>query len=188
LADATEVRLEGSGKINLDYAGTDTIAELYLGGVAQGAGVYDNSTDPTWITGTGSLTVGAAGSPFDTWAGTGTLGPVTFAGDTNGDGVQDGMAFLLGVANPDDDANGNLPAVSEDGSGNLVMTFECLAIADRGTATLNVQHSGDLSAWAPLPNGVLVPDASGGPTDGVTFVVGDGSDGPGGLNGVTATI
>ena len=35
---------------------------------------------------------------------------------------------------------------------------------------------------------MLVPDASGGPTDGVTFVVGDGSDGPGGLNGVTATI
>ncbi|MGB1130625.1 MAG: Ig-like domain-containing protein, partial [Haloferula sp.] len=130
----------------------------------------------------------APADPFDAWATSGSMGAVTFGGDTNGDGVQDGMAFLLGVANPDDDANGNLPAVSEDGSGNLVMTFECLAIADRGTATLNVQHSGDLAAWAPLPNGVLVPDASGGPTDGVTFVVGDGSDGPGGLNGVTATI
>ena len=32
---------------------------------------------------------------------------MTFDGDTNGDGVQDGIAFLLGVANPDDDANGN---------------------------------------------------------------------------------
>lgn len=127
-------------------------------------------------------------SPFESWAGSGTMGPVSFDGDTNGDGVQDGLAFLLGVASPDLDATKHLPEVSDDGSGNLVLTFECLAIADRGGAALHVQHGTDLAAWAPLPDGVPVPDANAGPTDGVTFIVGDGSDGPGGLNQITATI
>jgi hypothetical protein len=55
--------------------------------------------------------------------------------------------------------------------------------ASRGTATLSVQHSGDLGvsdAWTT----VLVPDASGGPTSGVTFNVVGGDP----LNSVSATI
>jgi hypothetical protein len=43
-----------------------------------------------------------------------------------------------------------LPEVSRNGSG-LVMTFDCLSAADRGTAVLNLLHSGDLGltdTWA----------------------------------------
>ncbi|MCH7227084.1 Ig-like domain-containing protein [Haloferula sp. A504] len=128
---------------------------------------------------------GTPTEPFDVWADSGTLpGTVTFEGDLNGDGVQDGIAFLLGVANPDDDATGALPTVSEDGSGGLQMTFDCLPVADRGTAKLYVQHSSDLSTWTPSPTGVEVPDTSGGPTSNVTFSVAAGSP----LNTVTATI
>ncbi|MGB1131423.1 MAG: hypothetical protein ACPG4K_15355, partial [Haloferula sp.] len=145
----------GGGSLDLDdfefteLAGLENGTYTLISGGAPVNGSLNSNTNGTLglatidlqISGSGTdieLVVSglAAGSPFDTWAGTGSLGPVTFDGDTNGDGVQDGIAFLLGVGNPDDDANGNLPAVSEDGSGNLVMTFECLAIADRGTATL----------------------------------------------------
>lgn len=96
------------------------------------------------------------GSPFDTWAGTGTLGPVTFGGDTNGDGVQDGLAFLLGAANPDDIALGLLPTVTET-AGGLVLTFDMLDAASRGTAALSVEHSSDLGIGDPW-EAALVPD------------------------------
>ena len=127
----------------------------------------------------------ASGSPFDTWAATGTLGLVTFEGDTNGDGVQDGIAFLLGVANPDDNANGNLPTVSEDGSGNMIMEFNCLDGADRGTAELRVAHSNTLASWTATVD--EVPDTDDAVADNdVTFVVDIVSEAP--LNKITATI
>jgi hypothetical protein len=130
-----------------------------------------------------SVTTGTA---FDDWAGTGTLGPVTFDGDTNADGVQDGLAFLLGAVNPDDNATGRLPSVTRNGSGGLVLTFSCLPIADRGDAKLYVGHSGDIGVsdvW--LATVDQVPDATDAvPDNGVTFVVNPGSP----TNSVVATI
>jgi len=136
------------------------------------------------------LTVATPGSdPFDTWAATGTLGLVTFDGDTNGDGVQDGLAFLLGAANPDDNALGLLPTVTAD-DGTLVMTFNCLSTADRGTAELRVEHSSDLGIGDPwLATVDQVPDADDLTADnGVTFTVVAGPAGPPATNTVTATI
>ncbi len=112
------------------------------------------------------LTVGEpSGTPYELWAGTGVL----FDEDENGDGVSNGLAFLLGAADPDVSALGLLPTVTETGGG-LVMTFDMLDSASRGTATLSVEHSSDLGitdAWTT----VAVPDTSGGPTSGVTFAV-----------------
>jgi autotransporter-associated beta strand protein len=134
-------------------------------------------------------TPAASGTAFDTWKVLGTLGPVTFDGDTNGDGVKDGLAFLLGAANPDDDAIGRLPTVTESG-GDLILTFNCLTVAARGTATLKVAHSSDLGDLDPWTSTVdVVPDADDAvPDNDVTFVVGAGPAGPPALNSVTATI
>ncbi|BCX46296.1 autotransporter outer membrane beta-barrel domain-containing protein [Haloferula helveola] len=133
------------------------------------------------------LVSGGAPTGFDAWKVLGSMGPVTFEGDTNGDGVKDGLAFLLGVANPDDDANGNLPTVTESG-GSLILTFNCLAIADRDGSTLRVQHSSDIGVSDPwLATVDEVPDADDAvPDNGVTFVVDTVSEAP--LNKVTATI
>jgi hypothetical protein len=103
---------------------------------------------------------------------------VTFGGDSNGDSVQDGMAFLLGADNPNVDASGLLPQVSEN-SGDLVMTFDCLATADRGTAVLNLEYDGDLVApWlsAPVPGAVGAPNpiVETTATGSVSFVATDG--------------
>jgi hypothetical protein len=127
----------------------------------------------------------SATDPFADWAVLDGATGVTFEGDANSDGVQDGLAFLLGAANPNVDANaaGLLPVVTETGGG-LQLDFNCLPVADRGTAKLYVQHSNDLGTWTPDP-GVEVPDGpGGGPTSNVTFSVTDGSP----LNSVTATI
>ena len=103
------------------------------------------------------------------------MGTVTFEGDTNADGVQDGIAFLLGVANPDDDANGDLPTSGETG-GDLVMTFTCLAGSARGTSVLNLEWDGDLTGpWSSVGVPGTVGNTS--PTDGtgtVNFAATDG--------------
>ena len=102
-----------------------------------------------------------------------------FGGDANGDGVSNGLAFLLGAADPDVSALDRLPTVSEDGSGGLVMTFDCLASAPRGGAALTLEWDGDLAgAWL----GVPVPGAEGDSnpievsngTGSVSFVATDG--------------
>jgi autotransporter-associated beta strand protein len=120
------------------------------------------------------------GSAYDTWATGGEL----FDGDANGDGVKDGLAFLLGAVTPSENAIGRLPTVSESGGG-LILTFNCLPISARGTATLKVAHSNTLASWTATTD--EVPDANDPtPDNNVTFVVDTVSEAP--LNKVTATI
>ena len=114
---------------------------------------------------------------FEAWA-SGTA----FEADANGDGVNNGLAFLLGAASPGVNANGLLPVVTERG-GNLVLTFSCLNAASRGNAVLSVEHSSDIGISVPWV-AAAVPEVSGGPVNGVSFVITPGNP----LNGVEATI
>jgi hypothetical protein len=127
------------------------------------------------------LTVGTpSGTAYELWA----TGNEPFDGDANGDGVKDGLAFLLGAANPSENAIGRLPTVTQSG-GDLVLNFNCLPIAARGPATLKVAHSNTLASWTPTVD--QVPDANDAvPDNNVTFVVDTVSEAP--LNKVTATI
>lgn len=116
-------------------------------------------------------------SPYESWA-----GGEAFGDDANGDGVSNGLAFLLGAANPSVNALGLLPT-SVQSSGGLVLNFKMRNVAARGGALLRLQHSSDLGitdAWTT----VTVPDASSGPLSGVNFTVTPGDP----LNDVQATI
>jgi autotransporter-associated beta strand protein len=133
-----------------------------------------NGNTELWLKYTG----GGGGTAYQTWA----TGNEPFDGDANGDGVKDGLAFLLGAANPSENAIGRLPTVTQSGGG-LVLNFNCLPIAARGTATLKVAHSNNLASWTTTTNVVPdsnVPDAGGV----VSYVIVPGSP----LNNVTATI
>ncbi len=131
---------------------------------------------------TGSTTITTIQTQYQSWAG-GTL----FDADTNNDGVSNGMAFLLGASSPTSAVR--LPTVTENG-GDLILEFNCLPDAARGSATLRVEHSSDLGVldlWTSTTN--KVPDASNAVADNhVTFVVGAGPVGPPALNNVKATI
>lgn len=123
------------------------------------------------------LVQSGAADPYAEWS-----GGAAFEADANGDGVSNGMAFLLGAADPSANARSLLPGVSHSG-GNLVLTFGMLNADNRGTSTLSVQHSRDLGVaypWTTVP----VPDAASSPANGVTFHVIAGNP----LNSVTATI
>lgn len=122
------------------------------------------------------LVSGTAQTQYQAWAG-GAL----FDADTNGDGVKNGLAFLLGASGPSGAVTS--PTITQTG-GVLKLSFNMLKPANRGTATLSVQHSSDLGigdAWTT----VLVTDTGSGPTSGVTFVV---TPGGGTTNGIEATV
>jgi autotransporter-associated beta strand protein len=130
---------------------------------------------------TGSATITTIQTQFTAWSG-GAL----FADDANNDGVDNGLAFLLGASGPNVDATALLPNVTQSG-GNLVLEFDCLTSAERGLSVFSLQHSADLGltdAWA----NALVPGAVGISTvNGVDFVVTDPGL-PGGLLRVVATV
>ncbi|MGL4399426.1 MAG: beta strand repeat-containing protein, partial [Luteolibacter sp.] len=108
-------------------------------------------------TGSGGLQIVIAtdaADPFAAWS----FG-AAFNDDTNNDGIGNGLAFLLGAADVNVNANSFLPAPTQTG-GALTLTFKMRDLAARGTASLQVQHSSDLGisdSWSTL---ITVPDAT----------------------------
>lgn len=78
LATASTVSVASGAVLELDFAGSNTVANLVLNGVSQPPGVYDSTTAAPFITGTGSLVV----TPVLIGCGplTGTSFPLTFTG------------------------------------------------------------------------------------------------------------
>ena len=72
------LEIAGTAKVDLQYSGTRTIPSLKLSADLKGPGVYGMGTDPTYFTGTGTVTVQAAASP------TPTLQPGNFSIATSG--------------------------------------------------------------------------------------------------------
>jgi uncharacterized repeat protein (TIGR02543 family) len=112
---------------------------------------------------------------FESWAGDENI---TFNGDANGDGIADGMAWLLGAANPADNAIVRLPVLVEN-EGALQAFFTMRNPANRGTAVLELQYATTLGSWTT----VTIPEVSG-PQDGVGFSI--TPNGP--INQVVATV
>jgi len=119
-----------------------------------------------------------AGTPYTIWS-----GGAAFGDDENGDGVSNGLAFLLGAANPAANALGLLPTATET-SGGLVLTFSMRNATERGAATMDVQWSNDLGItdlWT--TNTAQVPETSSTVNDVVFVITPNGT-----LNDVVATI
>jgi hypothetical protein len=153
--------------------------DLATTGLFLGNGYGGPTAGGTW-SGTLALTYDlvSPGSPYENWAGS-----ELFADDKNGDGVENGLAFLLGAANPSANALGLLPDPSKDGNG-LVLEFSMLNSAKRGNAKLSVQWSSDLGVTDPWSgNSALVPDDDA-TVNGVVFDITPGDP----LNSVKATI
>jgi autotransporter-associated beta strand protein len=66
IATNTTVTVASGATLQLDFIETNRIASLVLNGVAQTAGVYNTTTSPTFITGSGSLIVAPSVSTTST--------------------------------------------------------------------------------------------------------------------------
>jgi hypothetical protein len=140
---------------------------------------YIDPGNGTW-SGTITLTYDlvAGGVPYAVWS-----GGAPFDNDENGDGVQNGLAFLLGAADPNENALGRLPNPTKTPSG-LKLNFSVRKPANRGTATPTIQWSNDLGladSWA--TNLAAVPPSTS-VVNGVDFQV----DSSGALDAIEATI
>lgn len=104
-------------------------------------------------------------SQFAEWAGQG----VSFDDDQNGDGISNGLAWLLGADSPGDNVMDLMPTADEQ-AGEINMFFTTLKSSARGAASIKVQYSKDLGALDLWTNHQAeVPDVSG--TDGPTGIV-----------------
>jgi autotransporter-associated beta strand protein len=125
------------------YSGTLSTGTL-AGGIT-GASFNYNATDIT-------VTITASGAtPYATWAG-GAL----FDDDANNDGVDNGLAWMLGAGSPTDNALGLLPTATVSGGNLTLSTFN--RVDPKGPAKLFVEYSNNLTSWTsyetPSANGV----------------------------------
>jgi methionine-rich copper-binding protein CopC len=130
----------------------------------------DKSTAQTATAWSAAASATTANTPYGTWS-----GGAAFDGDANNDGVANGMAWLLGVGDPTENAAGKLPKATRNGT-NLRLTFRCLKSTKRGGTPLKVQSSADLGITDPWTNHeAAVPDADA-TVNGVVFDITDDGD------------
>ena len=138
--------------LNLNYDGTDTIDELWLGGVQQNVGTYGAGTySGATITGTGTLTVqnGPSADHFASWISTnlqlahGPHGSRSAGGDPDNDGIANLMEYVLQGGDPSVSTTGTLPTLNATGA-NFVFTYYRRAAATGTTQTF--EYSTNLGA------------------------------------------
>lgn len=150
LSDTSALVIGTTGAVlNLTHSSTDQVGSLTINGVLKGNGVYDATTDPGFITGTGKIRVGsgegyaswAAGFPFTAGV---NDGPEQ---DADGDGINNVLEYVLGgiPVGAGSHDNSILPAQSLTET-DLVLTFR-RSDASEGDAVVKVQWSANLGSW-----------------------------------------
>ncbi len=184
LADTADVTVDSGCTLNLNYTGTDTIDELWLGGVKKSPGTYNSSNSGGLITGTGSLVVqnGPPADPFANWMTTnypGILTPDNEPGaDPDNDGIANLMEYVLQGGDPSVSTAGTLPTLDASGA-NFVFTYYRRAAATGTTQTFEYSTTLGAGSWTPvaIPGGagVSVTDQGAG-IDKVEITVAKGAE------------
>jgi autotransporter-associated beta strand protein len=125
--DASTVTVSGTGVLQLDYEGTDTVDKLFIGAAQQAAGEYGKEGSPSpiigipQITGDGTLTVisGPVGTPFEIFMAAYsdlTEDDALPGADPDGDGLSNLAEFIMGGTAPNSGSTANRPveAVIDD--------------------------------------------------------------------------
>lgn len=154
-ANTADVSIANGATLHLNFTGTDTVNELFIGGLRQARGTWgslsSNADHKTpLITGTATLRVNDGPSNFEVWASTAGLSGVNAGADADPD--QDGLAnlleWLLG-GNPNaNDAASKAPTVSRD-DGFLTVTFSRSDLSEGELATF-LQYTTDFVTWTDL--------------------------------------
>ena len=161
LVDTADVTVAAGCTLNLNYNGTDTIDELWLGGVQRSPGIYGAGTySGVTISGAGTLTVlnGPSADPFADWMFTNypaIVSPDNAPGaDPDHDGIPNLLEYVLQGGNPSVSTTGTLPTLDASGV-NFVFTYFRRAAATGTTQTF--EYGTTLTGWTP----VAIPGGSG---------------------------
>ncbi len=169
LDDDSAVSISSTAVLDLNFSGMDTIASLTIGEELLPDGLY-NSSHPVHgarFTGTGSLLIGEAppAGSYDTWAEQITNDLRGFGEDADGDGILNGLEYVLN-GDPNSSDTGILPVLDSSGA-QAVFTF---LINDDSLADTvqTVQYGSDLEGWTdvsvhpePAANVSVVPEGGG---------------------------
>jgi len=150
IANTSHVIVASGAKLNLNFSGSDTINQLWLGGTRMPAGIY-SSSNSSFITGTGTLTVNnqSANGSYNTWSSPFghnlTGGPTA---DDDNDGIANLLEYALG-GDPKAPSN-NITPTATTTDGNLVFTLRRIASTTADTTQV-FQHSTNLTDWTDTP-------------------------------------
>ncbi len=185
LSDSADLIVASGATLQLNYSAgnTDTIDELWLGGVQQSPGFYGAGTySGVTISGTGLLYVsnGPPADPFANWMSTNYPTIVSPDNqpdaDPDDDGIENLVEYVLEGGDPSASSTLILPTVEASGA-SFVFTYYRRAAATGTTQTF--QYGTDLTGWTDLaiPGGfgVAVTDEGGG-IDKVEITVPKGSN------------
>ncbi len=187
---ASHDKLELAAGKSLTFSGASMLTITYGGGASPGT--YTLVSAPGGITGPVPTTLilpenwaatvsisgdnkdlllnvtstGVIADPYAAWA----LGGVAFDADTNGDGVKNGLAWLLGAADPLENALNKLPVASLN-SDKLRLTFRCLKSTKRGGVLIKVQSSSDLGTSDPWASYEAAVPETNSTVNGVVFTI-----------------
>jgi len=166
LSDESNVTIDSTATLQLNYLAqnTDTIDELWLGGVQQSPGIYGAGTHSgVAITGTGTLNVLNGPSrtdPFASWMSTnfpGIVSPDNQPGaDPDKDGIANLLEYVLQGGNPSASSTAILPTLDASGA-NFVFTYYRRAAATGTTQTFGYSTTLDTGSWTPI----AIPGGSG---------------------------
>ena len=152
LPDSSTVRITSGAVLNLDFAGTDTVAALYLNGALKPAGTYGSlASSATYksadFVGNGILSVGSAPS-YSTWASANGITGQPASGDFDKDGLTNIVEYALGLS----------PTVSSvppgTFNGSLLSFTKGIEAKANGDVTYEIEQSTTLGGWI-----VVVPNA-----------------------------
>ena len=160
--------------------GTLAITGSFVSGVSLRFGTTGSgltSAQLALITGLGTATLDAngyliGGTPYSLWS-----GGAAFNSDSNGDGIANGLAWILGAIGPSANGQAVLPVPGTE-SGFLTLHFQ--RVRDLGPAHLYLDYSNDLNTLDPWhvidlvagPLGdIVVVDVTGSPNDDVTVKI-----------------
>jgi len=168
LDDASTVTIDTGAVLQLDHGVTDFVAALTLGGVAQPAGVYGpigsgETTESALLTGTGTITVGAAPLAALTWDGTTNTtwanpDSDSWTGETYDDG--ENVQFLDANASPVTISGTVLPGdVLVDSTTDYTISGDAIGgatgLTKSGTSTLTLTGTNTYTGITTISAGTL---------------------------------
>ena len=163
LAAASTLDLAAGSSVVLDFEGTQRVTALVVGGSALPDGTYGNGgTAHAAISGTGTLVVGPS-DPYASWATLHGIDGAGADGDSDGDGIANGIEFILAAdpSGPDSNSMGLMPSLATDAT-TMTFVFRC---REDALEFADVEYDEDLAdTWTTAVDG----------TGGVTIAVLEG--------------
>jgi autotransporter-associated beta strand protein/T5SS/PEP-CTERM-associated repeat protein len=163
-AGSSTITINSGAQLNLPNAATNIVGTLILGPQTYTSGTFNSSNSGGLITGSGTIQVGAALEPsYSDWASE-NAPTGTSADDYDGDGVSNGLEYVLGGDKNTNDY-GKMPKVTVTG-GNMIFTFERSQASINAKTDVDILVGTDLVAW---PSVYTVGADTAGSTSGVTI-------------------